>query len=66
MVKITDFAFSKHFGENFRYFRQFSLINFRKNENKFSRKCKNKNFLFNPSCHHPADKPGQRKPPLPA
>jgi hypothetical protein len=30
-----------HFRENFRYYGQFSLRNFRENENKFSRKCEN-------------------------
>jgi hypothetical protein len=38
-----------HFRENFRYFRQFSLWNVRENENKFSRKCENENFRFNPT-----------------
>jgi hypothetical protein len=39
----------KNFHEIFRYFRQFSLRNFRKNETKFSRKCENEHFRFNPS-----------------
>jgi hypothetical protein len=43
VVKTTDFR------ENFRYFHQFSLGNFRGNENKFLRKCKNENFRFNHS-----------------
>jgi hypothetical protein len=30
------------------HFRQCSLRNFRKNKNKFSRKCENENFRFNP------------------
>jgi hypothetical protein len=38
-----------YFHENFRYFRKFALRNFRRNENKFSPKCENENFRFNPS-----------------
>jgi hypothetical protein len=38
-----------HFRENFRFFRIFSFEYFCENEKKFSRKCKNKNFCFNPS-----------------
>jgi hypothetical protein len=41
--------FCENFRESFRYFRIFSFENFRENENKFSRKCENENFRFNPT-----------------
>jgi hypothetical protein len=49
----TRANFCEHFPENFRksfcYFCIFSFDYFCKNENKFSRKCKNQNVCFNPS-----------------